>query len=110
MTGVQTCALPISVQKEQIQTAQEIVQTAENPSKFQDEIDNLRSQLITAKSQNWELKEQIQKAQETISSPEIPSRIHDEIEDLRAQLITAKKTIKVQRRDIVNLQNLLNLS
>ena len=66
--------------------------------------------MITAKAQNMEQKEQLQIALQKNTSSEIPSRIHAEIEDLRTQLITAKKTIKVQRRDIVNLKNLLDLS
>jgi hypothetical protein len=105
-----TAKTQIVQQKEQLQIAQKKNVSSEIPVGMQNEIDNLRSQLITAKAQNVDQKEQLQIAQEKITSSEIPSRIHDEIEDLRTQLITAKKTVKVQRRDIVNLKNLLDLS
>ncbi|MHA1746707.1 MAG: hypothetical protein ACTSWW_11960 [Promethearchaeota archaeon] len=105
-----TAKTQIVEQKEQLQIEQQKSTSAEIPVEMQVEIDNLRSQLITAKAQNMEQKEQLQIALQKNASSEVPSRIHAEIEDLRTQLITAKKTIKVQRRDIVNLKNLLDLS
>ncbi|MHA1721415.1 MAG: hypothetical protein ACTSWX_12085, partial [Promethearchaeota archaeon] len=74
----------------------------EKNEKYEIEINSLKDEIS-------DLKGKLEIAQ-TVKNTSSDATIIEEIESLKSKLIEAKKTVKVQRREIVNLHKLLDLS
>ena len=80
--------------------------------KYEREINSLNDEIIDLKNK-LEISQTLRINSNITTDPELDSKLHEileEMQSLKSNLVEAKKTIKVQRREIVNLHKLLDLS